>query len=116
MAAAAAQQVAAAPKSGIKARALASGSYTFWKEDAGAIGKSQTLNAAGTTVQLCLSLCDDDASCAAVAMTGVKDDTTATITGCTLISGETAIAQWKRSLTRAVVSRLEVTAAGTLAV
>lgn len=56
-----------------------------------------------------------DASCAAVKMTGVKADTTAAITSCNLFKGNERVAQFKRSATRADVTRLKVTDAGTLA-
>lgn len=91
------------------AKALASGSYTFWKETAGAtIGMSSS---AGPTssIQACLSACDTDAECAAVAMTGITavDSIPAS---CSLIKGDTTVATFKRSVTKTVVSRLEVSA------
>jgi hypothetical protein len=109
--AAAAAATAAAPK-GIKAKALASDSYTFWKEAAAGIGASAAAAPAGSTdsIQACLSACDDDAECAAVAMTGITIDTATPVT-CSLIKGDPSIAVFKRSVTRAVTARLTVTAA-----
>jgi phosphoribosyl-AMP cyclohydrolase len=92
-----------------KAKALASGSYTFWKEAAGAaIGKSSTAGPT-TSVQACLSACDTDAECAAVAMTGITA-LNSTPGSCSLIKGDTTVATFKRSLTKAVATRLELSA------
>jgi hypothetical protein len=99
-----------------KAKGLASGSYTFWAEDvtsAAAIGDSQLdpTGPAPTTIQACLDACDTVASCAGVVMTDVSatDSDTAT---CKLISGVASVATFKRSVTKAVVSRLTVATAG----
>jgi hypothetical protein len=93
-----------------KAKGLASGSYTFWAEDpieAAAIGASRS---AGSTVsvQACLNACDTDGSCAAVVMTGlVTGATTANKpTACSLVKGDATVATFKRSVTKAVVTKL----------
>lgn len=91
-----------------KANALASGSYSFWKSDAAGIGASSS-GGPNTNYQACLSACDADAECAAVAMTGVSSsDATAQIGTCSLIKGNSSVATFKRSMTKAVVGRLTV--------
>jgi hypothetical protein len=89
-----------------KGKGLASGSYTFWNSAAADVGKSADLNAA-TTVVACLTACDGDAECAAVAMTGATSMDATSIT-CKLIKGDSSVATFKRSATRAVVSKLSL--------
>lgn len=92
------------------AKALASGSYTFWKETAAGVGASST---AGPTssLQACLSACDADAACAAVAISGATSDAAAAISGCSLIKGDSRVAQFKRSVTKAMATKLAVSTA-----
>lgn len=89
------------------AKALASGSYTFWNSGAADVGKSADLNAAATTVTACLTACDGDAECAAVAMTGATS-MDATGISCKLIKGDSTVATFKRTATRAVVTKLSL--------
>lgn len=84
------------------AKALASGSYTFWKDATANVGTATTNSA--TTVADCLSACDKDAACAAVAMEGAVS-LTAQIT-CKLIKGDSSVAQFKRSVTKVNVNQL----------
>jgi hypothetical protein len=98
----------------VTGKVLASGSYTFWADDGDDVGTTTT-GGVITSTRACLAACDIDASCAAVKMTGVKADTAAEITGCTLLKGVTTVAQWKRTATKAVVTKLAVTAAAPLA-
>jgi hypothetical protein len=91
-------------------KALASGSYTFWADDGANVGHSTATGSTDST-RACLAACDIDASCAAVKMTGVKENTAAAITGCTLLKGDERVAKFKRTATRAVVEKLVVTAA-----
>jgi len=90
------------------AKALSSGSYTFWK-DAGAGVGTQVPDAA-TTVQGCLNACDNNFDCAAVVMTGATNGMDSTVT-CKLVKGDKTIAQFKRSMTKAVAAQLAITAA-----
>lgn len=101
----------------VSVKTLASGSYTFWKDDGDDVGASTTDNPTGSTAstRACLAACDIDASCAAVKMTGVKADTTDAITSCKLVKGVSTVAKFVRSVTRADVTKLSVTAAGPLA-
>jgi hypothetical protein len=94
---------------GSSAKALASGSYTFWWGQAAGIGASNE-SAPTTSVQACLSACDRDHRCAAVAMTGVTA-VGAPITSCSLIRGDSTLATFKRSVTRVVPNRLGLTVA-----
>jgi len=89
------------------AKALASGSYTFWsKETAANFGTTKTTVSAANA-QACLSACDSDFDCAAVAMTGATSMTASPIT-CQLIKGDKSIAVFKRSLTKTVASKLSL--------
>lgn len=92
------------------AKALASGSYTFWAETAAGVGASTS---AGPTSSgsACLSACDNDGACAAVAMSGVKPSLADAISSCSLIKGDSTVAQFKRSVTKAVATKLQVSAA-----
>lgn len=98
----------------VKGKFLPSGSYTFWPETfvAGSLGTSQDIfsTLVTSTLPACLAACDNDAGCAAVAMTGVNRAND-NITSCKTIKGDTTIAAFKRSVTRAVVSQLVKTAA-----
>lgn len=95
----------------VAGKGLSSGSYTFWKESATGLGASATVGPT-TSVQACLNACDSDFDCAAVAMTGVSSASMAAAPGsCSLIKGDTTIATFKRSVTKAVVTRLDLSAA-----
>jgi hypothetical protein len=94
---------------GSSAKALASGSYTFWWGQASSIGASNE-SVPTTSFQACLSACDRDYRCAAVAMTGVTA-VDAPITLCNLIRGDSTLATFKRSVTRVVPSRMGLPAA-----
>lgn len=96
---------AASTKNG--ALSLASGSYTFWKDAGASVGKSQDVVPNIATYAACLSACDSDAACAAVVMTDVSAATGAA-SSCKLVKGESAVAQFKRSVTKTVVTQLEV--------
>jgi hypothetical protein len=102
----------AASVNGTKGLSLASGSYTFWK-DAGAgaatvqIGSEITLAVTPADATACLSACDKNPACAAVAMTGATSMTATPIT-CKLIKGDSTVAKFKRSVTRTVVGQLEL--------
>jgi hypothetical protein len=98
---------------GSSAKALASGSYTFWWGRASGIGTSNE-SISTTSFQACLSACDRDHGCAAVAMTGVTA-VSALITSCSLIRGVSTLATFKRSVTRVVPSRLGLPAASAAA-
>lgn len=86
-----------------RAHALASGSYTHWKDSGVGVGTSSAVTPTPASVQACLSACDNDFDCAAVAMTGVSGTS---LTGCSMIKGDKTIATFKRSVTKAVVSQL----------
>jgi hypothetical protein len=92
------------------AKALASGSYTFWKETAVGVGAASP-GGPTSSLQACLSACDLDNNCAAVAITGATSDAAAAIGSCSLIKGDSTVAQFKRSVTKAVATRLQVAAA-----
>jgi len=90
-----------------KTKALASGSYTFWKDTPDGMGMYMQEVTGITTVQQCLSACDQAGSCAAVVMTGL-DTPTSQPTSCSQIYGNSRIAVFKRSMTKTVVTRLRL--------
>ena len=94
------------------AKGLSSGAYTFWQDDAANVGASRSTVAAAS-VQACLDACDMDATCAAVVMTGLSSGaTTSSVpTACSLVRGDARVAQFKRSATKAAVSRLTLASA-----
>jgi len=87
-------------------KALSSGTYTFYRDDASGIGASF---AAGNTasVDACLASCDALSRCAAVVMTDVTGFDSVPST-CTLVMGDGRVGVFKRSVTKTVVSRLTV--------
>jgi len=89
-------------------KGLSSGSYTFWKEVATTLGATRELVNNVGSVQACLNACDNDFDCAAVAMTGTPNDMKAAPTTCAMIKGDKTIAAFKRSMTKAVATRLEL--------
>lgn len=95
----------------VDGKGLSSGSYTFWKDAGAGVGEEQVDTPAATTVQACLNACDNDFDCAAVVMTSVNNGMDSTGVGCKLVKGNKTIAQFKRSVTKAVASRLAITAA-----
>ena len=92
------------------AKALASGSYTFWAETAAGVGASSSPGPTSSG-SACLSACDSDGACAAVAMAGVKASLADGIDSCSLIKGVNTVAQFKRSVTKTVATKLQVSAA-----
>jgi hypothetical protein len=89
------------------AKALSSGSYTFWRDDGTFWGNSTAVGVA-TSVEACLLSCDTDVKCAAVVMTGMNASTS-TPTACTKIYGDETAGSSKRGMTRVVLSKLVVT-------
>lgn len=97
---------AASAADSVTAQGLASGSYTVWRDDADAVGASQTPVAAAS-LQDCLTACDISNDCAGVAMmTDGGTDVTAALSSCNLIRGDSTVGTFKRSMTRVVTSRL----------
>lgn len=96
-----------------KAKGVTSGSYTFWYDVAHNIGTSQAnVTWDGITVQDCLSACDDDVYCAAVAMqlqallfTNDRAEGNEQLTLCSLIFGNTTPTS-VRTLTKADTGKL----------
>jgi hypothetical protein len=87
-------------------KALASGSYTYYKDDAAGVGSgAKTATIAVTSVEQCVALCTVDATCALVVMTGVTQATSAP-TSCRLISGDVSMAGVRRSVTKTNVQRV----------
>jgi hypothetical protein len=91
----------------VKAFAMASGSYTFYLDDAEGVGASNTTASQATTVHDCLAACDKDGACAAAVMRGVTSFT-ANPNECVLLRGDTTPGLFKRSMTKTVVSRLDL--------
>jgi hypothetical protein len=91
------------------ATASASGSYTFWQDDSTGVGATRTLVPDVTTVQQCLDACDaaGESSCAGVIMTGVTAPASAPTT-CHKVYGNSTAAVYKRSVTKTVVTRLQL--------
>lgn len=90
-----------------KAKAIASGSYTFWTNVDQDSVLTQTADAKDTFAD-CLEACDADAECAGVSIE-VGSPTLATSgETCKLIKGITTLNSWKRSATRAVASQLSL--------
>jgi hypothetical protein len=89
-----------------KVKSLASGSYTFWKDDASVIGV-KSVAVSNVNFQQCLSACDLDGGCAAVWMTGLTGPQS-TPTSCRKVYGSSDIAVFKRSMTKTVVTRLKL--------
>jgi hypothetical protein len=94
------------------ARALASGSYTFWVDDAAGVGHVVT-EAAADSVKACIVACELADDCAAVVMKGLASNSTmdSRPNTCSLVKGDGRVAQFKRSMAKAVVTRLSVSAA-----
>jgi hypothetical protein len=92
------------------AKALASGSYTFWADAGAGVGIEITPPGPTTTAAACLSACDTNAACAAVAMTSVTG-MNAQLDSCRLSKGVNTVAQFKRSVTKTVATKLQVSAA-----
>lgn len=90
-----------------KVKSLASGSYTFWKDDGSMIGYSSRPVDGVTSFQKCLSACDLDGACAAVVMTGMTTAQSAPAS-CSKVYGYSGIAVFKRSMTKTVVTRLRL--------
>jgi hypothetical protein len=80
-----------------KVKSLASGSYTFWKDDASAIGV-RSVEVPNVNFQRCLSACDLDGGCAVVWMTGLTRPQS-TPTTCRKVYGSSEIAVFKRGMT-----------------
>lgn len=99
----------------VKGKFLPSGSYTFYAETADSGLGSAQAPVSTTSLNACLAACDSDGGCAAVAMTGVAAGDSDTIATCKKISGDTTVAAFKRSVTKAVVTKLSKTAAAPLA-
>jgi hypothetical protein len=86
------------------AKGLASGAYTFWWQSAAGIGAATT-PVITSSFQACLTACDSNPTCAAVAMTGVTTSK-APVQACSLIKGDSTLATFQRSVTKVNTSRL----------
>jgi len=91
----------------VRGSALASGAYTFWKTDAFGIGADNSTSGTTTSIQACLTSCDKDGQCAAVVMKDVTSAESVPST-CTMLKGDLTPATFKRSVTKAVTTRLSV--------
>jgi hypothetical protein len=93
----------------VKASAMASGAYTFWLDTAGGIGADHSTTVNATSGQECLSACDSASECAAAVMKGITG-VTSTPSSCVLLKGDSTPATFKRSMAKAVVTRLGLAA------
>lgn len=97
----------------MRAKLLASGSYTFWHDDGAAAIGAATSQVSAATVAACINACEADDACAAVVMTGLTSTSTlaSSLGTCSLVKGDSTIAVFKRSVTKAVTTRLSLASA-----
>lgn len=99
---------------GMAAKMLPSGSYTFFMDTGATPSGVPTVGIqyappalATSSIQACLTACDDDYLCAGVWMTGVISPNQSNgPSSCTLIKGDATNGVFKRSMTKANVARL----------
>lgn len=91
----------------VKGASTASGAYTFWKDFADGIGADTRTVGPTTSLQACLAACDAEGDCAAAVMKGLTSPSSVP-TSCVLVKGDVTPATFKRSMTKAVVSRLRL--------
>lgn len=90
------------------AKALSSGSYTFWKGADGTTWGKSSADGVATSIEACLASCDIDVKCAAVVMGGVTT-ATSTPSSCKKIYGDDTAGAAKRSATRVNIAKLILT-------
>jgi hypothetical protein len=92
------------------AQLLGSGSYTFWRDNAADVGAETTTVGPTADVLSCCAACDADEDCMAAVMPGLASPSDAPAQ-CLLVKGDSTVTQWKRSVTRVVLTRLSAQSA-----